>query len=96
MSKSVFRFEAPPLFQKASADASLTLDVIRRLKEHPGEWAVIREPETAVAAYALAHQIRTGRSVNFRPAGSFEARGCNIDGNPRVYARYVGEGSEGA
>lgn len=93
------RFEAPPMSRGANSGTRVTLDDIEQLKKRKGEWAVVREPATRVAAYATAHQIRTGTLTAFRPAGSFEAQGRTIrepNGSVvyRVFAKYVGPDTE--
>jgi hypothetical protein len=48
------------------------------------------------AAYQFAQRIRTGKTAAFRPAGAFEAVGREVEGQPEVWARYVGVPTEQA
>jgi hypothetical protein len=57
------------------------------LRSRPGDWAQLTEQDSVRAAYNLADNIRRGRLVAFRPAGSFEA----MTRKTTVTARYVGK-----
>lgn len=55
-----------------------------------GEWALLRTGEPRPLT-ALAHRIRTGKAVQFRPSGAFEAEaGPRDNGTWGLWARYVG------
>lgn len=59
------------------------------LTRRPGEWAVIVTVPTASTAGTIALAIRRGRYTRMGP-GPFEAVGRLVDGEHRVYARFVG------
>ncbi|QDK01921.1 hypothetical protein SEA_VIBAKI_41 [Arthrobacter phage Vibaki] len=61
-------------------------DLVAYLKKHPAEWVKLRTASTNAAAWAAAHQIRTGRRAAFRPAGEFEA----YTQGPDIVVRYIG------
>ena len=56
------------------------------LTANPGEWFEVTDMKDPAAACQLAHRIKTGKAMAFRPVGHFEAQqqGCT------VIARYVG------
>ena len=57
-----------------------------QLREEPGRWALLGQQ----IARATAHHIQTGRYASFRPAGTFQARVRNTNGNRAdVYVRAV-------
>lgn len=78
-------------------------DEAEELRARPGAWAVLvefplpadRKGKDHNQGRAVAHNIRSGKYVKFRPAGSFEAI-SNIAINDagkevvRVHARYTG------
>jgi hypothetical protein len=71
--------------------------VAAELRKHPGEWAKI-----AVGAQRMAHEIKAGIMVAYRPAGSFEAVSRNArptEGRKTlvadIYVRYIGDGRNG-
>ena len=63
------------------------------LQKKPGKWAVVAVYETVSRAASQAGAIRAGVVSALRPAGAFEAMSRTVDGECRVYARYVGETS---
>lgn len=67
-------------------------DFSAELKAKPGEWAVIDAGDRSDnGKYSLAGNIKKGLQLAFQPAGSFEAVSRKVDGEIRVYARYVGQ-----
>lgn len=60
------------------------------LRQRPGEWALI--PVTGVLTGITDH-IRRGRLAAYRPAGQYEAVRRHVNGETRVYARFVGSGA---
>lgn len=64
------------------------------LRSRPKEWALVKTAGTAQAASAAAHQIKSGRLKAYNPPGTFEATARKVDGEYRVYVRYVGEAGE--
>lgn len=94
MTKTI-RFEAPPMVKGGiSRSRAFDADTVRQLQERHGEWAIVHTPATRASAYAAAYQIRRGVLANFRPSGTYEAVGRTVDGEYRVYARFVGENGE--
>jgi hypothetical protein len=91
---TAIRFEEPPLSARPPYSKRASTKDAALLMERPGEWAVIREPASRMAAYAMAYQIRRGILAGFRPAGAFEAMGRTVNGTYRVYARYIGTDGE--
>lgn len=84
-----------PINSPGIRDLSAALDdVAAQLRATPGEWARIDTKQTKGAATARAQQIRTGSLRAFRPHGTFEAAARTVDGEHRVYARYVGQAAE--
>jgi hypothetical protein len=64
--------------------------IAAKLRDRPGEWAHINTYTTPGSAASCAQQINSGRLAAYAPAGSFEAKSRTVDGERRVYARYVG------
>jgi hypothetical protein len=60
------------------------------LRARPGEWAHVTTHSTAQSSASLAYAIRAGKYAAYTPAGHFEARARTVDGEHRVYVRYVG------
>ncbi|MER7908250.1 hypothetical protein [Streptomyces sp. NPDC096068] len=67
--------------------------IAKELRARPGEWAHILTFDTVGSATATAYSIRKGARKAWAPAGSFEARSRTVDGEYRVYARYLGGAS---
>jgi hypothetical protein len=78
------KFEDPPARRGGGAwSPKGTHEIIAaKLRERPGEWARIQALPSVQSAAGQAHA----------PAGSFESKSRTVDGESRVYARYVGEG----
>jgi len=62
------------------------------LRLRPNEWAIVEKPATAYQAGQLAANIRRGKVGGVRPDEDFDAMSRKVDGEYRVYARYVGGG----
>lgn len=94
---SEIRFDGPPPAPKTGTSVGTrhakTADVLR---DRAGEWAVIDVSDRASVTHSMASAIRTARLRPYAPAGSFEAVSRKVDGEYRVYARYVGTGEGGA
>jgi hypothetical protein len=58
------------------------------LKDRPGTWAVVAVCDNATLAGQTASHIRHGKYIEL--GAGFEAVSRKVDGEPRVYARYVG------
>lgn len=93
----VIRWEDPPEHgnidkPKAPRRTSLWRAAAAELRAHPGDWALVIQVEHPTDVLGMAGQIRAGRLVAFRPAGSFETRTvCRQGKLSRLYARYIGE-----
>lgn len=65
-----------------------------QLRTRPGEWAIIdRTPSASQESRRLdtrAQQIRQGHA-HWASKGAFQASVRRLDGERRLYARYVGE-----
>lgn len=59
------------------------------LRTRPNCWAILSRCETQLLAARIATKVRHGDIAAFRPAGTFEATSRTVDGEFRVYARYV-------
>lgn len=65
------------------------------LRERPGEWALYPRAISATSMGSIGTRIKAGGSA-FTPAGSFDAVTRVVDGERRLYVRYVGEAEQGA
>lgn len=90
---SEFRFEEPPADGRAGRGYDHGA-AAAAMRERPGAWALIRTTQTSQAARSAANLIRNGRLAAYLPAGSFEAMSRTVNGEFRIYARYVGAGGE--
>lgn len=89
-----FRFENPPVrmygHRPVSPETLFAADTLRR---HPGQWAMIRTAEKASTLSAASQGVKGGKPRCFSPAGAFESTLRKVDGEYRLYVRYVGEES---
>lgn len=92
---SEFRFEEPPADGRTTKKGRDHFKAAAAMQERPGEWAMIRTAATSQGARNAAHQIRGGRILAYLPAGTFDAVSREIDGEFRVYARFIGHIGEG-
>lgn len=81
-----FVTELPP-----DGRANGVYDFAPALKERPGEWALVATKGSTGAAGSMAANIRRGFASGCGPMGSFEAKSRHVDGEYRVYARYIGD-----
>lgn len=58
------------------------------LRERPNSWAFVRAYPSYKAASGFAGAVRSGKLVDFR-GGGFQSRVVTIDGQARVYLRFV-------
>jgi hypothetical protein len=85
----------PPPTNARSGGYSVLGPILKALREKPGQWAKVASSTTS----DMAGGIKTGRYVDARPAGAFEATSRLAGRTDRgtamydVYARYVGEPS---
>lgn len=85
-------FEDPPSPKNRQSSAAHHSTVAAQLKERPGEWARAGAYGSYGSSASMARHIRQGHLAAYRPQGAFEAVARTVDGEYRVYARYVGEG----
>ena len=87
-------FEDLPQSKRAGGRPSRHATIAAALRDRPQEWARIHVSTSRSGAYSVAHQVRHGLLPAYLPARHYEAKGCTVDGEFRVYARYVGAGGE--
>jgi hypothetical protein len=80
--------DPPPPHRRA--DQVSHADVARKLKARPKQWAVVSTYPNSRTAGATASAIRAGRVTAYLPVGEWEATSRTVDGEHRVYARYMG------
>jgi hypothetical protein len=83
---SVIRWEDPP----PRRDVYDWHGIGTALMARPGVWALAAVYPSPASAASIAHQIRHGRFAVLRELGCFEAVLRTVEGEARVYARYVG------
>ncbi len=88
------RFEEPPPRKHRSLKKTKHEIIADKLKNHPGEWALIGTLGTVSSMNTTAHAIRYGKLPAYAPTGSFEAVGRTVNGKHRVWARYIGPDGE--
>ncbi|MET8627953.1 hypothetical protein ABZW30_30140 [Kitasatospora sp. NPDC004669] len=64
--------------------------ISRVLRDRPAEWAVVQRAGSIARAASAAQAIRSAKLLAYGPAGAFEAVARTVEGEHRVYARYVG------
>jgi hypothetical protein len=88
------RWEDPPQTAKPTTGPTLADPTLvafaDTLRANPYRWAVYPRPLTNGSANATARAIKTGVRETFAPAGTFEALTRMVDGQRRLYVRYVG------
>jgi hypothetical protein len=87
---STLRFEGPPPVRNTSPRGH-HVEAAKQLEERPGEWAIVGKYAHSGSASAVARQVRSGLIPAYAPGGTFEAQARTVDGEARVYARFVGE-----
>lgn len=90
---SVIRWEEPP-----AAKGSPVHDwpaIGAQLAAAPWRWALVAVCANGTLANSTALNIRKGKYKPLEAIGRFEAKSRTVDGEHRVYARYVGrDGSQ--
>lgn len=81
-------FEEPPSRGPRGAWA---YEVVRQLRANPDAWARVAAFDKAERASATAYAIKNGLNRAWGSKGDFEAAARKVEGEHRVYARYVGE-----
>lgn len=93
---SEIRFEQLPerATTKGNNQSGDSQRIASALKARPGEWAAIKSYDLKQHSSARGYSARVngGKTGAFAPAGHFEAATRQIDGEIRVYARFVGQG----
>jgi hypothetical protein len=90
---SELRFEGPPPVRTASLKGR-HIAAAKQLEERPGEWGIVGVYAHSGSASAVARQVRAGLIPAYAPPGTFEAKARTVNGEARVYARYVGDPDE--
>ena len=80
--------EEPPMPNRGTNRRVRWVDHLAPLVQSPGEWARVGVYAKATTAYSTARNLRTGRVQV--PAGRWDFVGRSVDGEGRVYARYLG------
>lgn len=93
----VLRWEEPPAALSCRRETAPRrhahwVAVAEQLRGRPGEWGVVIEADSFNQVGGIASQIKSGKMIAFRPAGTFEVT-TRSSGVCTVYARYIGEGS---
>lgn len=83
---TVISWDAPPS-GKPNHD---WVAIVAELRTRPGEWAYVARYESYAAVGQIAQQLRAGVLAAAKPAGTVHATARKVDGEYRVYARYVG------
>jgi hypothetical protein len=87
------RFEPlPERVQVKPRDVRLSYwtPIVNKLISRPYQWAVIATASDHTNAYATAYNIKHGKLKRFAESGAFEAEYRKVNGEHRVYARYIG------
>lgn len=66
-------------------------EIALALRENPGEWADIGAYGTWSSAYCAASFIRRAQYKAYTPARSYQATVAFVEGQPHVFARFMGE-----
>lgn len=90
MSQPTITFEPLPAFGSSRRGGASHEAIAEQLRARPDEWAHILTFPTINSASSTAYSIRKATRKAWGPAGSFEAKSRTVDGEFRVYARYVG------
>jgi len=90
-------FSGPPPAANRKLGEGKHFRAAAELRAEPGYWAVIGTYSTNPSARTAASNIRCAYAGESRvspsawePAGAYEAEARTVDGEHRVYARYVG------
>jgi hypothetical protein len=82
--------EPPPSRSHAKKEATKWTRIADELRRKPGAWAHVENKPNGHRAAQTANLISVGKYSGM-PAGQFEAVSRQVDGQFRVYARFVGE-----
>lgn len=91
-------FEEPPKVPSlpTGAGRGKHWDAARRLRERPGEYAMVSAYDSRSTAASTAYMVRQGTLNAYAPRGAFHAVSRTVDGEHRLYVKYVGEQEQGA
>lgn len=81
-------WEEPPRVSRGQSRAAF-LDIAEKLRANPGVWAMVAKFDRVGRAGSIAGHINRGRYEGIT-AGEFEAVSRSVEGEYRVYARFVG------
>jgi hypothetical protein len=90
---AVIRWEDPPTPERHGGRGGRHRDwagIVTELRGRPGVWALVAVCPNAGSARGAADQLRNGRG-GFPLPCPLEAVSRTVDGEYRVYARYVGK-----
>lgn len=91
---SEFRFEEPPAAHQQPRGGQI--EAAQKLRAKPGEWGMVTVCSTSGSSSSMARAIRVGTRTAWQPAGDFEAVSRKVDGEYRVYARYMPDADRSA
>lgn len=84
--------EPPPRASNTPGRTTKWRKIAAELKANPGRWAVVDTKANQHLSAQSAYLINRGQLAGLSP-GEFEAVSRLVDGEARVYARYVGGAS---
>lgn len=91
---AIVRFEDPPGARgRGGGEIRDWAAIGVELKKRPQQWAVVAVCDDPKSAASTADKVRRNRFATLAQVGNFEAVSRTVDGQPRVYARWVGESS---
>ncbi|WP_086846954.1 hypothetical protein [Amycolatopsis kentuckyensis] len=80
----------PPVNRGGRRPSQEWFDIAAKLRQKPGEWAIVKSAKSPSNASDIAMRIRRGGIEAFAPADTFEATSRSDGGDMFVvYARYV-------
>ena len=87
---SEIRFEELPALRRGPATAGTKwARIAEQLRSRPGDWAHVLTANSVQGSGSMAYYLRRGGPKAW-PRGAFEAVARKVDGEYRVYARYIG------
>lgn len=96
----VIRWERPPpITRNPSGFGPAVRDwesIVADLRSKPGEWGLVALCNNRGTASQVANALRTCEYAALWRNGPFEATARHVDGEARVYARYVGDTPKGS
>ncbi|UQA91617.1 hypothetical protein [Streptomyces halobius] len=86
------QFEEPPAVPGAvRRPRGEHAEIAAELRKAPGQWALVGLQPTAKSAGSVSYAIRTAKLLAYDPPGSFEAVARTVDGEHRLYVRFMGD-----